>query len=154
MKPAFRLDQHPRRPLPVLNSPPAGYFEQLPGRVMARLPQAEANTDAGWSWLLKLAPVWRTSLASSALLASFVASFWLSGSGGSFSEPQPLAALDQVPRAELVGYLLSSETQVETADLIELTAARPGLTNGLLQASAAEITDALDAQPAEDTIIL
>ena len=154
MKPAFRLDQHPRRPQPALGAPPAGYFEQLPSRVMARLPQGQADTAEGWQWLLTLPQIWRTSLAAGTLLAGFSISFWLSGLNGPAMSPAPLTTLDTVSRSEMVGYLLSSEARVETADLAELTAAHPSLTNGILQASEAEMTDALDAQPTDESVIL
>lgn len=152
MKPAFRLDQHPRRTQPLLTAPPAGYFEQLPSRIMARLPQPEPSA-AGWDWLLALPAVWRTSLASSVLLTGFAASFWLSGINRP-SGSSSLASLDAVPHAEMLSYLLRNEAHLEAADLAELTAATPGITTGMLNASAAEITDALDAQPTEDTFIL
>ena len=58
MKPSFKLDAPPRRPQPLLTGPPAGYFDQLPTRVMARLPQADARAAAsGWlSWLAQFIP--------------------------------------------------------------------------------------------------
>ena len=150
MKPSFKLDAHPRRPRPLLSDPPAGYFDQLPMRVMARLPQPTAReTATGGRWLAMLSPVLRTGLASVVLLGGFAASFFLSG-------PQtagPVVAatsLDAVPRTELVGYLLTSGARVETADLAALTAAHPTLINGFLHASEAELTEALDAQPFED----
>lgn len=154
MKPAFRLDQHPRPSQPLLTEPPAGYFEQLPRRVMARLPQPDAGRALGWGWLRALPAPWRTGLASGALLAGFAASFWLSVPGPPTTTPAPLASLDAVPRTELVGYLLSSEAGVEPADLADLTAAHPNLTTTSLRASDAEITDALDAQPADDAVVL
>lgn len=156
MKPAFRLDQHPRRAQPLLNEPPAGYFEQLPRRVMARLPETETGVASGWGWLRGLSPRWRTSLAASALLTGFAASFWLSapGSGGQAPTSAPLAALDAVPQTELVGYLLGPEVSVEPADLADLAVAPAEVSEPVLRASDAEILDALDAQPAEEPAVL
>ena len=154
MKPAFRLDQHPRRAQPLLSEPPAGYFEQLPRRVMDRLPRPAAEPTAGWGWLLSLPPRWRTSLAASTLLAGFAASFWLSAPDNSASAPAPLASLDAVPQTELVSYLLGPEASVEPTDLADLAAAQPTLNNTILRASDAEILDALDAQPAEEPTVL
>lgn len=155
MKPAFRLDQHPRRPQPLLTAPPAGYFEQLPHRVLARLPQPESPASAGWAWLHSLPPFWRTSLASGALLAGFAASFWLGAPAGLGGAPAPgLASLDAVPPAELVNYLLGSATPAEATALAELSPTPLQLSSGLLRASDAEITAALDAQPAEESAIL
>ena len=158
MKSAFRLNQHPRRAQPLLSAPPAGYFEQLPRRVMDRLPPPDAETSpaAGWRWLLALPPVWRTSLASGALLAGFAGSFWLSSSGptGPAGSPAALASLDAVPRTELVGYLLTSEANVQATDIAELLATPSNLSDGILRASETEIRDALDAQPSEESFLL
>lgn len=149
MKPSFTLAAHPRRPRPLLSEPPAGYFDQLPMRVMARLPQADAReTASGWRWLARLSPALRTSLASVAVLGGFAASFYLSGSLP--ADGTGVATLDAVPQTELVGYLLTSGATVENADLAVLTAASPDLTKGFLHASADELTEALDAQPSED----
>ena len=155
MKPSFKLDAHPRRPRPLLSEPPAGYFDQLPMRVMARLPQAAAReATAGWRWLALLSPALRTGLASVAVLGGFAAAFFLS------SPPQPgttgvaLASLDAASRTELVGYLLTSGARVEPADLAVLTAADPTLTKGFLHASEEELTDALDAQPSDEPTYL
>ncbi|MBD2770486.1 hypothetical protein IC235_21590 [Hymenobacter sp. BT664] len=155
MNSSFKLDTHPRRPRPLMSEPPAGYFDQLPGRVMARLPQTQAReTATAWRWLAQLSPTLRTGLASVAILGSFAASFWLSGSPPLAPAPMPTAVLDAVPHAELVGYLLSSGTQVENADLAVLTAARPSIANGFLHASAEELTEVLDAQPSDETMYL
>ena len=154
MKPSFKLDEHPRRPRPLLSDPPAGYFDQLPMRVMARLPQPTVRqANISWRWLAMLAPALRTGLASVVLLGSFAASFFLSDS----QTAGPAAAatsLDAVPRAELVGYLLTSGTRVENTDLAVLTAAHPNLTTSFLHTSEAELTEALDAQPFEDLTTL
>jgi len=149
MKPSFKLDAHPRRPRPLLCSPPAGYFDQLPLRVMARLPQAETREAAGWRWLALLSPNLRTGLASVAVLGSFAASFYLSGPPPARSAVAAAASLDAVPRTELVSYLLTSGARVETSDLAALTA-DPNLAKGFLHASPDELTEALDAQPSEE----
>ena len=155
MKPAFKLDAHPRRPRPLLSDPPAGYFDQLPMRVMARLPQADnRQTSAAWRWLAHLSPALRTGLATVAVLGGFAGSFYLSG-------PQPVglgagasASLDAVPHTELVGYLLTSGARVESTDLAVLTAADPSITNSFLRASPDELMEALDAQPSDEILYL
>lgn len=155
MKPAFKLDAHPRRPHPPLSGPPAGYFDQLPMRVMARLPQAAARAAApGWRWLALLSPALRTGLASVAVLGGFAASFYLSSAPQTGPTGAVIASLDAVPRTELVGYLLTSGARVETTDLAALTAAHPNVTKGFWHASQAELTEALDAQPADDATYL
>ena len=152
----FKLDAHPRRPHPPLSSPPAGYFEALPMRVMARLPLAEAPATVapGWGWLARLAPGLRTGLASVVVLGGFAAAFVLSSPPPPGVASAPAATLDRVPRTELVGYLLTSGAHVEATDLALLTAADPALTNGFLRASDQELTDALDAQPADEPAYL
>ena len=149
MKPSFNLDAHPRRPYPLLSSPPAGYFDQLPLRVMARLPQAEAReTNAGWGWLSFLSPALRTGLASVTVLGGFAASFYMSST---VPQVPATASLDAVPRTELVGYLLTSGARVENSDLAVLTAAHPGIAKGFLHASETEVTNALDMQFTDDS---
>ena len=151
MKPAFKLDAHPRRPHPLLSSPPADYFDELPTRVMARLPWAdERATPAAPGWLAWLSPALRTGLASVAVLGSFAASFYLSGPAALAPAPAGTAALDAVSRTELAHYLLTSGAHVENSDLAALTAAYPKVANGFLRVSAAELNDALDAQPTDD----
>ena len=155
MKPSFKLDAHPRRPRPLLSEPPAGYFDRLPTQIMARLPQAEAcDTAASWGWLGFLSPALRTGLASVAVLGGFAASFYLSGSAPLVPATATTASLDAVPRTELVGYLLTSGTHVENADLAVLTAAHPSIAKGFLHASEDEVNDVLDSQPSEDLTYL
>lgn len=155
MKPSFKLDAHPRRPHPPLSGPPAGYFEQLPTQIMARLPQAATRPAAGWRWLALLSPALRTGLASVTVLGGFAASFYLSGPADAPAVAGvATTALDAVPRAELVGYLLTSGAHVENSDLAVLTAGHPNLTKGFLHASADELTEALDAQPSDDSTYL
>ena len=155
MKPSFKLDAHPRRPRPLLSEPPAGYFDRLPTQIMARLPQAAArDTATGWGWLGWLSPALRTGLASVAVLGGFAASFYLSGTPQLVPATASTAALDAVPRTELVGYLLTSGAHVENTDLAVLAAANPGLATGFMQATEAELTDALDDQPSEELLYL
>jgi hypothetical protein len=95
MKPSFKLDAHPRRPRPLLSEPPAGYFDKLPTRIMARLPQADARAAVP-GWLAWLTPALRTSLASVAVLGGFAASFYLSGPA--HPAPAATASLDAAHR--------------------------------------------------------
>lgn len=147
MNKPFKLDEHPRRPRPLLSEPPAGYFEQLPTRVMARLPRAEEPV-AGWAWLLQLPASLRTGLATTLLLGGFAASFWLSGP----ARPTAMASLDAVPETQLVGYLLHSGARIENPDLAVLMEANPELPGTFLHASDEELTDALDAQPTDESV--
>jgi len=148
MNKPFKLDEHPRRPRPLLSEPPPGYFDQLPTRVMARLPCAEEPATSGWAWLLQLPASLRTGLATTLLLGGFAASFWLSNP----APPAAVTSLDAVPETQLVNYLLNSGARVENTDLAVLAAAHPELPGSFLQASDEELTDALDAQPADESV--
>lgn len=152
MKPAFRLDAHPRRPRPLLSAPPADYFDTLPTYIMARLPQVDERR--AWGWLALLSPALRTGLASVVVLGGFAASFYMSGSAPLVPATASTAALDAVPRTELANYLLTSGARVETSDLAKLTAAHPNIAKGFLRVSDEELNDALEAQPTDDPTYL
>jgi hypothetical protein len=153
MKPSFNLDQHPRREAQPLSGPPAGYFEQLPTRVMARV-AAPARQSLLPAWLRQAPTLVRTGLASTLLLGTFAASLWLGGAP--LGRPTPTAAaggLDGVPRAQLLDYLTSGEIHLDMSDLAELPV-HHGITKQYLQPSARELTEALDAQPTEEAGLL
>jgi len=152
MKTPFRLEDHPRRWPQPLSSPPTGYFEQLPTRVMARVAPA-APRPRPLAWLLRAPAALRTGLASTLLLGTFAASLWLGGAP--LAPPTaPTASLDGVPPAQLVEYLTSGETHVDLLDLAELPAHHLGITKQYLQPSATELRAALDAQPADEAGLL
>lgn len=152
MKTPFRLDEHPRRRPQPLSSPPAGYFEQLPTRVMAQV-AAPARRHLPLAWLLHAPAALRTGLASTLLLGTFAASLWLGGA--SLSRPStPATGLDAVPPQQLVEYLTSGETHVDMLDLAELPTRRLSLAKQYLTTSPGELTAALDAQPAEEAGLL
>lgn len=148
MKPSFHLDQHPRRWSQPLSAPPAGYFEQLPTRVLAQV-AAPASRPLLPAWLRQAPAYVRTSLASTLLLGAFAASLWL---GAGPVQPAPAAGLDGVPQAELVNYL-TSEVHLDLTDLAELPAAPAGITAHYLRPSSVELTDAFDAQPADEAAL-
>ncbi|GAA4497042.1 hypothetical protein GCM10023172_11360 [Hymenobacter ginsengisoli] len=153
MKTPFRLDEHPRRRPQPLSSPPAGYFEQLPTRVMAQVAPPAARTSQPLAWLLRAPAYLRTGIASTLLLGTFAASLWLGGA--SLHSPVAKAAsLDAVPPAQLVEYLTSGETHVDMLELAELPTHHLGITKQYLQPSSTELTEALDAQPAEEAGLL
>ncbi len=150
MKPSFRLDQHPRRWPQPLSAPPAGYFEQLPTRVMAQV-DALARPWPLAAWLQQAPAYVRTGLASTVLLGTFAASLWLGA--GPTPHPTAAASLDGVPREELVDYL-ASEARLDLTDLAELPAGSLGITTHYLRPSPPELTDALDAQPTDEATLL
>ena len=152
MKTPFRLDEHPRRWPQPLSSPPAGYFEQLPTRVMAQVAPS-ARRPQLLAWLLRAPASLRTGLASTLLLGTFAASLWL-GDGRLGSPAIVPASLDTVPQQQLVDYLTSGETHVDMQDLAELPPHQLGLTKQYLQPSAGELTEALDAQPTDESGLL
>lgn len=148
MNAPFRLDEHRRAWPQPLSAPPADYFDKLPTRIMGRVQPAPAQVR--WlGWLSQGSASLRTGLVSTLLLGTFAASFWLGQPlGGS---PNPTAAsLDQVPREQLVDYLLTSEARVDITDISDLTPPQVGITTQFLRPSAQELTEALDAQPDEN----
>ncbi|WP_303312504.1 hypothetical protein [Hymenobacter sp. BT730] len=154
MKTPFRLDDHPRRTSP-LAPPPDGYFERLPRQVMERVQPVPAAEGALPGWLLAFSRPMRTALASVVLLGGFATSFFLSQQ--IVSPQQPVAdssaalALANVPRTEMVQYLLASDQRVTLPDLAELPGtADQTVTDSFLQASSAEVQDILDEQPTDD----
>lgn len=150
MKPSFRLDQHPRRWPQPLSSPPAGYFEQLPTRVMAQV-AAPARRPLLPAWLRQAPAYVRTSLASGVLLGTFAAALWLGG--GLAAPPAAPDALANVPQEQLLDYL-TTDAHLTTLDLAELPAHSLALTRHYLRPSATELSEALDAQPSEEAAAL
>ncbi|MFD1875196.1 hypothetical protein [Hymenobacter bucti] len=146
----FRLDQHPRRGSQPLSVPPAGYFEQLPTRVMAQV-AAPARRPLLPDWLRQAPAYVRTGLASALLLGTFAASLWLGG--GAAPRAATAASLDGVPQEELLDYL-ASDARLDMTDLAELPARPLGITTHYLHPSAPELTDALDAQPIDEAALL
>ncbi|QJX49008.1 hypothetical protein HMJ29_19680 [Hymenobacter taeanensis] len=149
MNTPFRLDDHKRWSQP-LAPPPDRYFEQLPTRVMARVQPTEATGLAGtWGWLQQLSAPVRTALASAVVLGGFATSFWLTQPGAPTTSAAT-AALATVPQAEMVQYLLASDQRVTLTDLAELSEAPSDMSEAYLQASPAELQDALDSQPSDE----
>ncbi|GAA4008201.1 hypothetical protein GCM10022408_20410 [Hymenobacter fastidiosus] len=146
MKTPFRLDEHPHRPQP-LAEPPAGYFDRLPMQIMARVQPAATREPAALGWLTALSVPLRTALAAVVILGGFATAFLLSPTA---VDPSDAGALSAVPQAELVQYLLASDTRVSLNDLADLPATGHALTNSYLQASPNELQEALDAQPTEE----
>ena len=152
MKPSFHLDQHPRRWPQPLSSPPAGYFEQLPMRVMAQVAAtAPARRAPLLAWLLQAPAYVRTGLASTVLLGTFAASLWL-GSGPASPLAAP-ATLASVPQEQLLDYL-TSDAHLTMLDLAELPAQNVAITQQYLRPSATELTEAIDSQPTEEAAVL
>ncbi|AMJ66282.1 hypothetical protein AXW84_13170 [Hymenobacter sp. PAMC 26628] len=120
---------------------------------MARRPAPRALAG-GAAWWALLPGALRTSLASVAVLGTFIASFWL-GLGGpaapTVSARAATAALDAVPQTELVAYLLRPSAHLDASDLARLVDARPGMAETFLRPSPTELNEALDSQAAEET---
>ncbi|MFD2784111.1 hypothetical protein [Hymenobacter rubripertinctus] len=152
MNTPFRLDEHRRRPQPPLAPPPDRYFEQLPMRVMQRVPAAPAPAAPAWGWLAALSAPLRTALASVVVLGGFAASFLLNPAGP--AGPVAGAALARVPQQELMQYLLASDQRISLTDLAELPGtARSTPAETYLHASPDELQDLLDLQPSEETYL-
>jgi hypothetical protein len=152
MNAPFRLDQHRRAWPQPLSAPPTGYFDKLPTRIMAQV-QPPVTRPALLSWLGQVPASLRTGLASTLLLGTFAASFWL-GAGSTSSPELAAASLDQVPRTQLVDYLLTNEAHIDLSEMAELAPTPLGITKQYLRPSAQELTEALDAQPADSQPLL
>lgn len=142
MKTPFRLDDHPRRPQPPLASPPAGYFDQLPRQIMARVQPEAAAESAAWGWLTTLSRPLRTALASAIVLGGFSTAFYLSQPVTQTPNLPPTTALSAVPDAALIDYL-AVNNQLETEDLAGLPLPDDNLMAYFLQASPQELEAAL-----------
>lgn len=154
MKTPFRLDDHPCRTSP-LAPPPDGYFDRLPRRVMERVQPTPATEWMGTTWLTALSRPLRTALASVVVLGGFATTFLLSQQLTPSAQPAAAnsaeVALANVPRTEMVQYLLASDQRVTLPDLAELPGtADQTVTDSFLQASSAEVQDILDEQPTDD----
>ena len=143
MQAPFRLNQHPRRGSQPLSSPPAGYFERLPTRVMTRL-APPARRGLLPTWPRPTPAALRTGLASTLLLGTFAATLWLGGPPLGYSPAA--ASLDGVPQEQLLDYL-DNEAPPSLLDLAELPPPALNLTPQYLHPSATELAEALDAQP-------
>ncbi|KUG08633.1 hypothetical protein [Solirubrum puertoriconensis] len=163
MKTPFRLDDHPRRQQP-LASPPDGYFDKLPLRVMQRVRPAEPEAAPLFGWLAALSAPLRTALASVLLLVAFVGTYWLTDSPARYRTPTgavatvPAAtserALAAVPHAEVVQYLLTNDERLTLQDFSETPIADRDLTATFLPGtSRAELEAALDEQPSVDVYL-
>ncbi|MBC6605504.1 hypothetical protein H8B13_01600 [Hymenobacter sp. BT188] len=142
MKTPFRLDDHPRRPQPPLASPPAGYFDQLPRQIMARVQPEATSESVTWGWLTNLSRPLRTALASAVVLGGFSTAFYLSQPTIQTPNLPPTTALATVPDAALIEYL-AVNNQLETEDLASLPLPDDNLMAYFLQASPQELEAAL-----------
>ncbi|RYY08614.1 MAG: hypothetical protein EOO36_23530 [Cytophagaceae bacterium] len=152
MKPSFQLAQHPRRGAPPLSGPPAGYFEQLPTRLMAQV-AAPARRPLLPAWPLQAPAYVRTGLASTLLLGTFAAALWLGGAPLGHPAATATASLSEVPQEQLIDYL-TNEARINMLDLAELPPRHLGITKQYLRPSATELTEALDAQPTDAAALL
>src|SRR4051794_33997846 len=106
MKPNFNLEDLTRE---NVYNVPENYFDKLPNRIMQRVTATQPETSAAKSWFPK--PL-RLALAGSGFAAVFATVFMLNHN----PEIPQSDALAQVPKTEIVNYLLASE-QLERSDL-------------------------------------
>ena len=149
MKTPFRLDDHPRRPQPPLAPPPAGYFDQLPRQIMARVQPEAAAESVTWGWLASLSRPLRTALASAVVLGGFSTAFYISQPAAPIQNLPPTTALAAVTEADLIDYL-ALNNQLETEDLASLPLPDDSLMAYFLQASPQELEAALWPAPLDE----
>jgi len=107
----FKLSDLPKRNMYQV---PEAYFNRLPTRIMARTAAAETLQPA---WQQSLWRPLRLTLAPLVLLLVFVGVFYLNISDRPTPAPADFASLAEV---EIMDYLTSNDTQLETADFAEL----------------------------------
>jgi hypothetical protein len=139
MKPKFNLEDLKRE---NVYSVPENYFDQLPNRIMKRVTAATPERSEAKSWLP--APL-RLALAGFGFAAVFATVFLLN------NNPEMPAGdlLAQVPKTEVVNYLLASE-RLEHSDLTMLNATEADLTAYFMVVPQTEVNQELEDQPLED----
>lgn len=150
------LRNRPRRS--PLTAPPAGYFDELPARVLTRIRAEAPRAAPAFFPTLDLSrlrwPRLRVAFASAALSAAFVGAFWF----GQVSAVRPVASLDHVlagvGSAELVEYLADPTTAHLTAtDLSALSAADIPADADLLTVPRADLDAAVDELPLDESYL-
>lgn len=142
MKKDFKLSDIPKRnPYQV----PENYFDRLPTRIMARTAAAEAPQPA---WQQSLWRPLRLALAPLVLLLVFVSVYYLNISESPAPTVADFASLAEV---EIVDYLTSNDTQLETADFAELNSLpSQELTADFLNVSQKAAEEELEYHPIDD----
>jgi hypothetical protein len=141
----MKLDDLPKKNIyPV----PDRYFDQLPGRVMARVREKESANNPVTMLTFWRQPLLRGALAGLALVLSciFIYTF-------SFDPPQSTAPSDvlrsEVTEKEALEYLIASG-QLEAQDLTGLPLSNEDLSHEFIQVSQEELLQAVENEDLGD----
>lgn len=121
---------------------PDRYFDQLPGRMMARVSQrASAENPVAWLAFWRQ-PLLRGALAGLALVLSFIYFFTITSSQAP-SAASGEGLLANVTEKEALDYLMVSD-QLEPQDLTSLPLPEEDLSHEFLQVSQEELRQAVE----------
>lgn len=113
---------------------PEHYFEALPTRIMQRTAYAPVRGNSAVSWFWQL----RTAVASASLgvvfAVAFLASHYFS------ADPTSGAEMADLSQKDIYQYL-TTHVDLETADLAEVPAVRPGQTLEFLDVRRSDINE-------------
>lgn len=135
----MKLDDLPKKNVYLV---PDRYFDQLPGRVMARVREKESVENPVALLSFWRQPLLRGALAGLALVLSFIYIFTFT------AQPSAPAAsgedlLANVTEKEAVDYLMASD-QLEAQDLTTLPLPEEDLSHEFLQVSQEELRQAVE----------
>jgi hypothetical protein len=137
----MKLDDLPKKNIYQV---PDRYFDQLPGRVMARVREKESANNPVTMFTFWRQPMLRGALAGVALILSFIFIYTFTSTS---PQPQPFPAgewiLSDVTETEAVEYLMASD-QLETQDLTGLPLPDEDLSHEFIQVSHEELLQAVE----------
>jgi hypothetical protein len=141
----MKLDDLPKKNIYQV---PDRYFDQLPGRVMARVREKESANNPVAMLAFWRQPFLRAGLAALALVLTFIYLFTFKS-----GQPQPGAGsealLANVTEKEALEYLMVSD-QLETRDLTGLPLSDQDLSHEFIQVSQEELQQAVENEELGD----
>jgi hypothetical protein len=141
----MKLDDLPKRNIYQV---PDRYFDQLPGRVMARVREKESANNPVTMLTFWRQPLWQGALAGLALVLTFIFIYTFS-----FDPPLPTAPSDvllsEVTEKEALEYLMASD-QLEAQDLAALPLSDQDLSHEFMQVSQEELLQAVENEDLGD----
>jgi hypothetical protein len=141
----MKLDDLPKKNIYQV---PDRYFDQLPGRVMARVREKESASNPVAMLAFWRQPYLRAGLAALAFLLTFIFLFTLQS-----NQPQPGTPSDvllaDVTEKEALDYLMVSD-QLETQDLTGLPLPDQDLSHEFIQVSQDELQQAVENEELGD----
>jgi hypothetical protein len=144
----MKLDNLPKKNIYQV---PDRYFDQLPGRVMARVREKESANNPVALLFFWRQPFLRGALAGLALVLAFIFIYnFNSGSGQPTASSEAL--LSNVTEKEALEYLMASE-QLAPQDLSALPLSEKDLSHEFIQVSQEELLQAVENEDLEGIYI-